>query len=388
MEEVKDFYRSGDFREMADLGVNTVQIPVPCDTFYESGDVQKTVSKLLDRIDRAGLSAILVLVAPDTMDEGTTDEIVDEHVKSAAMYARDSSIVIALQLPSPRPSLLSSVRSEASELPVLIPTTRGTLNNLSAPPDSHVFAALDVESTTSVADIASSDSEGDRMKMFYHESITCIDRSPIEWLECYRDMPVYVTSGFDLAIDDCIDQDKESFKDFGQCDRFDETVSSGWWERHRQSLASRQVYAYSRGLGWSFSAWKLYGDDSKSGEIESPANLLCLRDVAAAGLMPSLTSIASNSSAALACLNGPQADFVLGDETLAPTPGPHDCGNGWWNVATEQCDYWVPPPPAPTPTDYPTLMKGAAAGAFVTLVLCWVAKKIMSGRNEGYDTLP
>lgn len=62
MEEVKDFYGSNDFREMADLGVNTIQIPVPCDTFYESGDVERTVPKLLERIDGAGLSAILVLV--------------------------------------------------------------------------------------------------------------------------------------------------------------------------------------------------------------------------------------------------------------------------------------------------------------------------------------
>ena len=62
MEEVKGFYGSNDFREMADLGVNTIQIPVPCDTFYESGDVERTVSKLLERIDGAGLSAILVLV--------------------------------------------------------------------------------------------------------------------------------------------------------------------------------------------------------------------------------------------------------------------------------------------------------------------------------------
>ena len=90
------------------------------------------------------------------------------------------------------------------------------------------------------------------------ESITCIDRSPIELLDCYRDMPVYVTKGFDLAIDDCINQDSEDFKDYGQCDRFDETVGSGWWERHRQSLADRQLFAYLKGLGWTFSGWKLY----------------------------------------------------------------------------------------------------------------------------------
>ena len=217
------------------------------------------------------------------------------------------------------------------------------------------------------------------------ESITCIDRSPIEWLDCYRDMPVYVTSGFDLSIDNCINQDGEDFKDFGQCDRFDETIASGWWERHRLSLASRQLFAYSQGLGWSFSAWKLYGDDTS--EIDSPAKLLCLRDVASAGLMPEL-SITSNSSAlGAACLNGPKPDFAMGDLTYAPTPAPHDCGNGWWNATTEQCDYWIPPPPAPTPTDYPSLLKGAAAGAFVALVLTWIVAKVTK-KDEGYETLP
>ena len=253
MEEVKDFYPSKDFRQMADLGVNTVQIPVPCDTFYKNGEMANTVSYLLSKADKAGLSAIIVLVAPDTEEEGITDEMVDEHVKSAAAFASDSSTVIALQLPSQRASLLSAVRSEDEKLPVLVPTKVEQLENLSFPPDSYLFAALDVTSTTSVAGVASSDSEGDRMKMFYRkfhhlkfhwflvrfhpvhatrsnchsflmlstisipdESITCIDRSPIEWLECYRDMPVYVTGGFDLAIDNCIDQEEKGFKDYGQ----------------------------------------------------------------------------------------------------------------------------------------------------------------------------
>ena len=222
------------------------------------------------------------------------------------------------------------------------------------------------------------------------ESITCIDRSPIEWLDCYRGMAAYVTSGFDLAIDNCINQDEGDFKDYGQCDRFDETIASGWWERHRTSLASRQLFAYSQGLGWSFSAWKLYGEEAdgvKSGVINTPSKLLCLKDVAAAGLLPPLSIISDSSAMGAACLNGPQPDFVLGDDTYAPTPGPHDCGKGWWNATTAKCDYWIPPPPAPKPKHYGAMLKGAVGGAVVALLGNWLVKK-MSGRDEGYQTLP
>ena len=423
MDEVKDFYTSKDFRQMVDLGVNTVQIPVPCDAFYDrKSKVVDTVSHLLERADKAGLSAIIVLVmADDKEDENITAEMIDKHISLAAKFASDTSNVIALQLPTPSPSLLSAVRSVSRTLAVLVPTNVGQINNLSFPPDSNIFAALDVGATTGVANVASSDSESDRMKMFYREllhrvidepsgivhfltlfilftftsslsideSITCINRSPIEWLDCYRDMPVYVTSGFDLAIDDCVNQDDKDFKDYGQCDRFDETIASGWWERHRSSLASRQLFTYSKGLGWSFSAWKLWEEDTDGLEnsvMNTPAKLLCLRDVAEAGLIE-LSSMSNSSELGMACLNGPQADFVMGDNTYAPTPGPHDCGNGWWNDTTLQCDYWIPPPPAPKPTDYPALLKGAAGGAAVALLASWLVKK-MSGRNAGYQTLP
>ena len=66
----------------------------------------------------------------------------------------------------------------------------------------------------------------------------------------HKDMPVYITSGFDLAVDNCIQKDDANFQDYGQCDRFDETIGSGWWMRHRQSLASRKLYTYSKGLGF------------------------------------------------------------------------------------------------------------------------------------------
>lgn len=393
MDEVKEFYTGKDFEEMVKLGVNTIQIPVPCDAFYASaGDMAVTITQLLDEASKAGLSAILVLVEPDESTDKVTSEIADEHIKAAASFAKSAPSVIALQLPSPTPSLLSSVRSVATKLPVLAPVKKGDIGMISFPLDKHLFAALDTSATSSVADVASSDSVGDRMKMFYHESITCIDRSPIEWLACYQDMPVYVTSGFDLAIDDCINQNDEDFKDYGQCDRFDETSDSGWWKHHRQSLAGRQMFTYSKGLGWSFSGWKLYGDDG-TGDI-TPAKLMCLRDVAAAGLLPPMED---TNELGTFCLNGPANDFAMGDETFAPTSAPIDCGYGWWNETIGNCSYWIPPPPtpAPTPTPCPSckgtgaqeMALSAAAGAVIALVLNSVMKKYMRG-NDGYEVLP
>ena len=170
MDEVKEFYKSKDFQQMVDLGVNTVQIPVPCNVFYEKGDVAETVSHLLEKADKVGLSAILVLVPMDDDDEiEVTADMIDKHVASAAQFASDTTTVIAIQLPSSKPSLLSAVRSVDTELSVLVPTSKGQLETLSVPPDGNVFAALDVDAVTSIAGIASSDSESDRMKMFYRE---------------------------------------------------------------------------------------------------------------------------------------------------------------------------------------------------------------------------
>jgi hypothetical protein len=266
--------------------------------------------------------------------------------------------------------------------------------------------------TDSVADIASSDSKEDRSKMFYHEATSCIVRSPLEYLTCVQDIPTYVASGFDLSIDNCVDMHSPHFKDYGQCDRFHETMDSGWWETHRQSFAARQVFAYERGLGWSFATWKLYGETS-FGDIDKPVKLLSLKDVTTAGLFPDLTSD-SLMPAKLACLNPPTNDFILGDDTLSPTPmPPPDCGQGWWNATTSKCDYWIPPPPTPQPTTAPTegcpvcnddctAPKGAAetqqlvqaglSGALVAGVLVALAMKYCFGAGrrstEGYSTIP
>lgn len=184
--------------------------------------------------------------------------------------------------------------------------------------------------------IASSNSQEDRSKLFYHEATACMIRSPLEYTVCFQEMPVFLSAGFDLSIDDCFNQDASTFKDYGQCGRFNETLDSGWWMRHRKSYAARQLFASERGLGWSFATWKLYDDDNV-GIIDTPAKLLSLQDVSEAGLFPDLDK---DIPAHSACLNPPENDFVLGDETLAPTQGPPpDCGNGWWNATTDKCKY-------------------------------------------------
>lgn len=149
---------------MASLGVNAVQIPVPCDAFASDGEVVETVTRLLSSASDAGLSAVIVLLPP-----ANGGDVTDEHVKAAAAYASRASSVVALQLPSASASLLSDVRSQDEKLAVLVPAGKGDIGRISLPPDANVFVAFDAGATSAVADVASSNSVDDRMKMFYRE---------------------------------------------------------------------------------------------------------------------------------------------------------------------------------------------------------------------------
>ena len=393
LDEIGELYTAQDFHDMAKLGLNAVQIPVFTSAF-ESGneDVKEAIKDMLDLADGAGLGAILVLVE-DESDEKPKD--MENAVVAAAEFASSMNAVIGVTLPSPDSSLVAAARTVVSTLPLLLPINQGHLSKVHSD-YANVYAALSLSHTSTIGDVASSTSTDDRMKMFYHEAVSCINRSPIEYATCYKHVPVLISSGFELAIDDCINQDGKTFKDYGQCGRFEETIDSPWWHRHRKSFAARQVFAYERGLGWSFATWKLHGDgssDDTSGVIDTPAKLLSLRDVAAAGLMPSLKK---ESVASFACLNGPEPDFILGDETLAPTPGPPpDCGNGWWNFTTSKCDYWIPPPPPKCePSDdmiapsHKALGLAALGGAAGTAIIGAVVLKLFGGRRGGYSELP
>lgn len=384
LDEALASYSKDDFEEMKKLGLNTVQIPVPLLAFDgDDRSVKKGLTGLMSLVEDAELRAILVLVGADD----------EEAVGAAATYASGSDTVVAMTLPSMDPSVLAVARASAAELPLLLPANKSDLLTLQVK-DKNTFASLDMTHNVDIEDVASSNSVDDRMKQFYHEAIACATRSPIEYALCYRDVPVLISTGFDLSIDDCVSEDSDGFKDYGQCGRFEETIGSEWWENHRRSFAERQVFAYERGLGWSFATWKLlHTEDDKDsvGIIDSPAKLLSLRDVAAAGLMPSL---GEESPAPLGCLNPPVADFILGDDTLPPTPAPQpDCGNGWWNVSIQNCTYWVPPTPTvlrsanPVPTNR-ALAGAVIAGGSAVLALGAVFLKIFAKRKVGYTRVP
>lgn len=463
LQQARDFYGPSDFDDMRSAGLNTVVLPIPAGSDW--WDVESHTNQLrdyLDLIHNAKLHAILQLVADrhaktssSSSSSTTTSRMQDLEitVSRATALGRDDRTVLAVQLPTLPSSgivanytgLVAVARLVSTTVPLLIPVpNNGQLAQLTATSaladDPHLYAAMSFEHSSTIADVASSNSLDDRMKMFYHESIACTQRSPIEYAACYKNMPVFVSSGFDLAIDNCamqqVKDDDNSFVDYGQCTRWTETVDSAWWERHRQSLATRQIAAYERGLGWTFAAWKVWEDDNtpatsttgkKTSFIEHPAQLLSFKAVTAAGLMPdNFKDHGGRVYTAAACLNPPLTDFVLGDATLAPVPAPPpDCGNGWWNASIQDCTYWIPPPPPPPcpvcdattachnsnnnnntnttsavakmrsigghhdgPINKQQVGLAFGAGALITLLLGWVLTRIFGRNNQGYSTIP
>eukprot|EP00978_Attheya_sp_CCMP212_P047159 scaffold421244_cov58-Attheya_sp.AAC.4 len=347
-EQSESFYSQSDFEDMKALGLNTVHIPISAKMF------EKDSSKELDMLEDllgfatdAGLLAIIDIQGEDQHHEHFA-------IEKAAKYADNAKNVIALSLPAH--SFVESARQGAKHLPLMIPTTGPKLSSLvdtvsHLKDDPNIFVALDWEQTSTVADVASSTLLDDRLKMFYHESIACDGRSPIEYASCYQGMSAFVSKGFDLSIDNCLHKEEPGFFDFGQCGRLNETAGSNWWQRHRQSLLARQMASFETGLGWTYPAWKLYNPEATDVDmsvLDTPAKLRSLKHVAAAGLFPSL---GDNKATLSACLNPPVADFVLGDDTMSPTPGPPPaCDGGWWDPDLGKCAYWIPPPPTVAPT--------------------------------------
>ena len=376
------FYHPSDFDDMAEAGLNTVILPVPLSAWRDDDKKKKTSKKdhrkdekkskkdhhkdddtlilddlkdVLKMVRASKLQAILQLLGDDAVDFSVPDAI-QEATEYAADQKHHDDTILAVELPSAK--WIDVARMASTKTPLLVPLNLGQLPHLdsskSLTDDPHTFGVLTMEHTSSVADIASSTSLDDRMKLFYHESVSCMQRAPLEYAACYHNLPVLVT-GLDLSIDNCALQGvvgvdgATKFVDYGQCGRLDETTDSDWWHRHRQSFAARQLFAYEQGLGWTYPAWKLWGggkkDDIDYSVLDSPTKLKSLKAVMKAGLVPSGKDWKHEALLDEACLNPPEPDFTLGDATLAPVPAPPpDCSPGWWNATIQDCTYWVPPP--------------------------------------------
>ena len=374
--DAKFYYVKKDFFKMHRLGLNTVQFSVAVQLFGSTPKVhqgwQNLLQEWMEFAHQYHLQVILKLEdAHPRAHQGVLLTADLAAVTEALRFGQDlndkytlkntTKVVMAVILPTTQPSVVEAAVSVEHDIPLWLPATPGDLVNNKIQTTLEAIAstkvaiaaiALDLSHTSTIAEVASSTADEDRAKLFYHETMACLKRTPLDYVTCYNNgLPVFVSNGFDLAIDDCHLKDvSTSFQNYGQCGRLSETIHSPWWNRHRQAFAAKQMTAYeSGGIGWSFATWKVFrvGVD-KAGVIDRAAKLLSLRDVYTRGWFPTIDVNATGAETkelSLACLNPPANDFVLGDETLAPTAGPPpDCGNGWWNATTKQCDYWVPPP--------------------------------------------
>ena len=231
--EMREWYSIKDYDHMKALGLNTVQILVPTAAFVPGDKFGARVSTLMEDmmadISSAGLDIIIALVS-------TGDEM--DAVVAAAKYFSSKKSVLALTLPSQTnldvKSMIDAIHVQAPTLPLFVPMELSDLIKYDGEFDSNVYGSLAMSHSGSVADIASSDSQEDRSKMFYHEAVSCMARTPLEFGDCFQKLPIFVSSGFDLAIDDCVNKGiSPLFNDYGQCDRFEETIDSPWWFRHR-----------------------------------------------------------------------------------------------------------------------------------------------------------
>ena len=435
LRQAQKFYTSTDFRDMAYVGLNTVQIPVSVDKFLNPTPTEDEDSwfDLLDRLvtdaSKHSLKVILVLEVPSTITEAkdadSTVMDLGAATTAAATYLDSRDNAAGLILTSGL--YIAAARQGSTTLPIFVPAGEGDLASIPLPTpgaDPNLYVALDRTHTDGVANVASSTSLDDRLKLYYHETLACQGRALVEYSHCFRGAPAYVFRGFNAAIDDCVHHGNAAqFQNYGQCDRWNERIDSPWWHRHQASFVARQLAGYETGAGWSFDAWKVWKDDeddeNEDGADESvarPDQTYALKNVMAAGLFPSLHGT-NSATLKLACLNNPADDFGLGDDTLAPSPGPPpDCGPGWWNFETQQCDYWIPPTPCPTLEPLPTcdepgafwspelgtcdtcpapltktaLVHSSGIGAAVGLILGVAAWQLVGRRRreQGYDAVP
>jgi len=356
------FYEQADFDQMRSFGLNSVRIPVGFwyferltgrePTFYikptkDILDENHPLTNTIRMAKNAGLFVILDLEAVTT--EAAFDAAGTTIATAAAMATYIAHIeakfgldnIILLEIGS---AAVTSGESDAATLNAaitsvhsIIPTLPTMVLDSSATPSAglnNVYLNMKVFHGYAVPDVASDTSAADREKMYAHEKIACGFKAPLHFSTCQR-LPTFVGE-FSLATENCLPNVDTKFKNYGQCDRIGERKDSPWWQRHTKSFAMRQIDTYERELGWAFWSFKL----DAVAEAASPSAVYWSFRMA---VMQGLIDVASKSNPYApvpdACLHSPIPDYILGDDTYAPTPVP---------------SWWVPPQPdTPTRQDVP-----------------------------------
>jgi len=346
-----DWYTAADFEAMKTAGLNAVRVPVGQWFFSELSKVafkpylvpsqgllseDHPLTRVLAMAKAAGLQAIID-VSTEGLSRGAKNDVA-EVAGAAAKYIRHIATtfgldnVLLLELTAEAEgvvfdaelvkAVMGKVKSVAPELPVMLPESSSLPPSLLSSPAPAVFVDTVVYHSFDVADIASDTAAADREKQYAHEKIACGYKAPLHFTTCTK-APTFVGE-LSLAIDNCLPLVDKDFKDFGQCDRLASRHSSPWWQRHSRSFAMRQLGTYERELGWAFAAYKL---DSQAMAHPSAA-YWSFEEAVAQGLI-------DLSSTEDACAHYPAADYILGDDTVAPSPQP---------------SWWVPPQYLPSAT--------------------------------------
>ncbi|KAJ1454147.1 hypothetical protein M885DRAFT_618389 [Pelagophyceae sp. CCMP2097] len=312
-------YTYTDFQDMARVGLNSVQLPVPVSALGGSALLDAAVENAV----AAGLA--IVLQVQGAVDATDAQAAVDYASKASSLGATvlliDADVGSLSTLPTPTaPTVWMQNLATAASIEQFEAT------------DGR-YASIPFTHTANMVDVASSTASEDRAKMVYHEAITCGNAAFLRFAQCRKGTDVFV-GDVTLAIDNCASaasststSDLPIFGD--QCDRMQDRDGSPWWKAHAKSFSARQLETYERGLGWAW-AWKL----SSAAEKALPPRALQEVSLRAA-LKAKLVTLGSEKNV---CLFAPPQDWALGDSTLAPTPAP------------------IPPtmPPTPPPAPSPT----------------------------------
>jgi glucan 1,3-beta-glucosidase len=320
-EHWETWYTQADFDNMAEMGLNSIRLPVGWWYFAEDAGLNKEpylvptqkisdpnhpITKIIEYANEAKLMVTIDLHGAPSSQNGLDNSgqrSLDEQVENwgdtwlynqtalqdttailvsitkyiNALNARGVQNVIMLELVN-EPWVfgdMSKVRDWYVDAATAIRAVNATLPLLIHDafrheewswllhrfPFKNVFMDTHLYHAFNINDFASSDADCDKSKMIAHENLACRYGSMLRYKSCVS-LPAY-TGEWSLATDQCMPYLQGStthanqFQDVGQCNNIEARVNDEWWNNHTKSFAMRQISRFEQELGWAFWTYKL-----------------------------------------------------------------------------------------------------------------------------------